>query len=456
MVSLIEPDFDFNLVDDIQLVDESELPPVAGHVAVEYRNTMIVWGGYYCDIDTQFFRPSEFIYIYPYDLAEKTGVWIKYKVAEGDCPLQATAACGLIYGDDLYIFGGNVTKNEHGIRMGSSTSDLYKLSLITGRWELHKNEDNPSPTPRDKVCGFVTREGLFYFGGYGPSLRYVTGDRKFLGRGNDFFEDDDQGNYSWNNQLVCFDWQNWKLIEQHGEVPSHRAAAAAVYIDKERSAYLFGGRHANVRLNDLYRLDVNTFVWNAIEFEEVSKPIGRSWASLTYNPEGKYLFLYGGLSADSAPLSDQSKLEINGNKVVCKPITSNSKTDPLNRLWHSTVFIKNSFISYGGMKEPPNSPTPCTSDMEIIQTSPNSLTQICLKKFVAEGVEMNPQAVYELNTMMPYLMRAQFLFLHMIVKFKKEIHKDERCRKREELKSSRLIPKANLQVLFNAMNIWGS
>ena len=46
MVSLIEPEFDFNLVDDIQLVDESELPPVAGHVAVEYRNTMIVWGGY--------------------------------------------------------------------------------------------------------------------------------------------------------------------------------------------------------------------------------------------------------------------------------------------------------------------------------------------------------------------------------------------------------------------------
>ena len=42
----MDSSFDSNFTKDLQLVDESELPPVAGHVAVEYRNTMIVWGGY--------------------------------------------------------------------------------------------------------------------------------------------------------------------------------------------------------------------------------------------------------------------------------------------------------------------------------------------------------------------------------------------------------------------------
>ena len=427
----------------------------------------------YCNIDNQSFRPADYIYIYPYILAGNTGVWIKYKVPEGNCPLQATAACGLVYGDDLYIFGGNVTRNgwcfrlflsmdltlifsEDGIRIGAATNELYKLSLISGCWELHSNKDSDSPTPRDKVCGFVTREGLFYFGGYGPSLRYVTGDRRFLGRGNDFFEDDDQGNYSWNNQLICYDWQNWKIVEQHGQVPSHRAAATAVYVDKEKCAYLFGGRHANVRLNDLYRLDLSTFMWTAVEFEEISRPVGRSWATLTYNPEGQYLFLYGGLSADSVPLSDQSKLEVEGNAVISRPIMSSLKKNPLKRLWHSTVFIKNSFISYGGMKEAPNTPTPCTADMDIIQVSPKSLTQICLMKLVREGVEKNVNGSSELQKTMPYLMKTQFLLLHKIVKFKKEVLEQERSRIRPNMNIQRSIPKTNLQVLFNAMNIWGS
>ncbi|KAE9547926.1 hypothetical protein FO519_008863 [Halicephalobus sp. NKZ332] len=395
MTSLMDSRFDFEFTKDVQLVDGSELPPVAGHVAVEYRNTMIVWGGYYCDTDSQFFRPSEYIYIYPYDLAGKLGVWIKYKVSEGDCPLQATASCGLIYGDNFYIFGGNVTRSEQGIRIGSATNELYKLSLITGRWELHKNEGNHTPTPRDKVCGFVTKEGLFYFGGYGPSLRYVTGDRRFLGQGCDFFEDDDQGNYSWNNQLLCYDWEKWNLIKQSGMIPSHRAAAAAVYVKDDQCTYLFGGRHAQVRLNDLYRLDLRTFMWTMIEFEEVTKPIGRSWASLTYNPEGQYLLLYGGLSADSAPLSDKLKLEIKENTVDCKPMTTNTKKTPIKRLWHSTVFVKNAFISYGGMKEVPNSPIPCTSDMDIMEISPTSLTHMSLTRLTHKMHKENAGFPYE-------------------------------------------------------------
>lgn len=38
--------FDSKFTKNIQFVLGDELPAVAGHIAVEYRNCMIVWGGY--------------------------------------------------------------------------------------------------------------------------------------------------------------------------------------------------------------------------------------------------------------------------------------------------------------------------------------------------------------------------------------------------------------------------
>lgn len=37
---------DANLTDNVQFVALDEMPPNAGHIAVEYRNCMLIWGGY--------------------------------------------------------------------------------------------------------------------------------------------------------------------------------------------------------------------------------------------------------------------------------------------------------------------------------------------------------------------------------------------------------------------------
>lgn len=78
-----------------------------------------------------------------------------------------------------------------------------------------------------------------------------------------------------------FNGEEWHEVKQHGKRPSQRAAAASTLVSELNlvlvifnflfiylffiicllKVFLFGGRHDLTRLNDLYVLDLKTFIW---------------------------------------------------------------------------------------------------------------------------------------------------------------------------------------------------
>lgn len=384
-------------------------------------------------------------------------MWIKYKVDKGVYPLETTAACAVINNDDLYIFGGNVTtRDDSGIQTSSCCNDFYKLSLISGEWtKIKPKEGELIPTARDKFCGFSTNNGLYFFGGYGPSLKSMPDRSLFIGESSEFYDDDQMNqswpNKSWNNQLLYYNWDKWQRIVQSGDIPSHRAAASMTFVGKENAVYLFGGRHADTRLNDLYRLDLRTFFWTRIEFDSiVQPPIGRSWATLTYNPDGEYMMLFGGLSSDNMALSDRYKLKIDKDIVHCTNMPSD---ETKTRIWHATVYVNNAFISYAGMNSSPESDSPCTREMEVIRVSPSSLKQMALQKFVQSIDSKDVSHVLKIRKLMPYTLKGKYLLYEMIMRFKREMMRNESYPAYCNTDKIRKVTNMNLPMLFNAMNI---
>uniref|UniRef100_A0A914ZBZ0 Kelch repeat protein n=1 Tax=Panagrolaimus superbus TaxID=310955 RepID=A0A914ZBZ0_9BILA len=446
---------DAKLMENVQFVALNELSPNAGHIAVEYRNCMLIWGGYNYDKDGQYYRPPDFLYIHPSNLFGTSNTWIKYKL-KGDIPRATTASCGLIFGDVLFTFGGNIVVDDHALdhvrSLALPTNSFYGLDLRSGNWSEISDSTQKLPTPRDKATGFSCSKGLFYFGGYGPGSRHLRHPENYLFKNDDFLEDDELLNSCWNNQLLHFDGKKWNLIEQSGNVPPQRAAASIAYNPETNKAYLFGGRHSTIRLNDLYEMDVGTYKWRELKFgNDIPKPIGRSWATLTYNPDANYFLLYGGISANDYPLNERIKLTFTKSETCQAEYLEMTKSVPEKRLWHSTLYISGTFFSYGGMKSPPSGPNPpCTNSMEIVKVSPTSLKVLAMRK-VAENLKQ--KHIYEF----PYLLQAKLLMLIAKQKFVESIQKADDLAFKDCPKLSYNIERhlpchTSLQVLFNALD----
>lgn len=134
----------------------------------------------------------------------------------------------------------------------------------------------------------------------------------------------------------------WSYPSAKGEWPSPRAAHAAALVGSD--VFIFGGRHGADRMNDLWKLDMETMTWSQIQTDSSKSPEGRSWHSLTSRSSSE-LVLYGGLSRFRAPLCDcwiYSILNNSWTKVI-----TNAR---IPRLWHTAVYstVDDEILIYGG------------------------------------------------------------------------------------------------------------
>lgn len=139
---------------------------------------------------------------------------------------------------------------------------IWKLDLNTACWQIISTPQNAQvPTPRDKTAAWVIGRKFYFFGGYGPGLFLLSTPDIYL-NGEQDFVNGGQGS-CWNNQLLEFDVDasSWRLVPKAGAVPSPRAAAGECYVQDLNTVFLFGGRHDQGRLNDLYALNAHSFVW---------------------------------------------------------------------------------------------------------------------------------------------------------------------------------------------------
>uniref|UniRef100_A0A674N681 Kelch domain containing 2 n=1 Tax=Takifugu rubripes TaxID=31033 RepID=A0A674N681_TAKRU len=280
--------------DDNDSDDESfELDTPAersGHVAVIDRNTMYVWGGYKNAQNHRFFDlylPRTEIWAYNIE----SGVWTKH-IAGGNLHTSMSGSCGVCVDGVLYLFGGHHARGN--------TNRIYRLPLRASTliWEEMRDLKGLPPSSKDKLGCWVHRNRLIFFGGYGYTPQ---------GPHQGSFEFDESSSFGWdspgrgwNNHIHILDLETstWSQPITTGSRPLPRAAHACATVGNR--GYVFGGRYKNYRLNDLYYIDLDTWVWHEIVPQH--GPVGRSWHSFT-PVSADHIFLFGGFTTERETLS---------------------------------------------------------------------------------------------------------------------------------------------------------
>lgn len=381
----------------------------AGHVAVSYQESVIVWGGYMENQELEDggdYWPTNEVWIY----SSLTGCWRPQKTS-GPAPSKCSGAAACVLDDSMYILAGfhKVVVDRKSFREASlrdliDTSDsdtdddengelmtmvqisdcIWKLDLQTMGWEKLRPEGT-GPLRCDKTSCWSYEGKIYLFGGFGPPPDFV---QTKLSRNNFSFVVDpstaDAFERGWSNQLVCYNSRTnrWEWPTANGTTPLPRAAHGVAVI--EDSAFIFGGRHQDERLNDLHRLDLQTMTWSNLLPATDYPPIGRSWQVLvpvkTGNSSGG-LLIYGGFADQEVTLSDCWKLDLDSNPLSW---TRCKYWEDGPRLWHAAACADpGQILIIGGLTNNILAPSHVlkhhAEKVIHINTAPSSLLKICLE-----------------------------------------------------------------------------
>ncbi|XP_062568422.1 uncharacterized protein LOC134230596 [Saccostrea cucullata] len=351
--------------DDCDRINLVKIPPERiGHVAVCSNKYMLVWGGYNDDFNppyTEKYLPANELWIYNTEFK----VWYYER-----CNVHPVAASGstVCLGDGfMYLFGGHA---HYG-----NVNDLYRLDLSTLQWEKmmpQEKHEKMTPSPRDKAVSWYYRKKFYTFGGFGVPTQGYMGD------GKSFFQDEIPEQRGWNNQLCVFDvtTMEWNIPDCMGPKPSARAAHTAVRFGNK--VYIFGGRHLNLRLNDVHCLDLNSLSWSGRLLIDGCQPEGRSWHTAVGLSDNR-MFVYGGFTTDCQPLSDSWILNI--SSLQWTQLTYFPQTHC--RLWHTACVTQDQdVLIYGGCeKNILDYDTICEIKNDILefQFEPYTLKKLCME-----------------------------------------------------------------------------
>ncbi|XP_069772488.1 kelch domain-containing protein 1 isoform X5 [Narcine bancroftii] len=312
--------------------------------------------------NNEVYLPNDEIWVYEIE----SGIWQRQPM-KGDLPRPMSGSCAACLNGVMYIFGGYDD-------LGYS-NELYSVNLQVKNdvftWKKICNYEGSPPTPRDKLSCWVHKDKLIYFGGYGC---------KKINELNDSFDVneaswEEEMFWGWNYDIHVFDpnMNIWYQPIIKGISPRPRAAHACATLGNK--GYLFGGRILETRINDLHCLDLDTWTWSGEITVKGIRPQGRSWHTLTSVTDDQ-LFLFGGLSAESQPLSDAWIYSVGISEW--RQLEHCPKNRP--RLWHTACLGKEyEVMVFGGSKDDLLSfDSGHCNDVLIFQTQPYSLFRLCL------------------------------------------------------------------------------
>jgi len=351
----------------------------AGHIAVSHKGRALVWGGYQENqVESDQYWSSGEIWLYN----SLTQAWRRERTT-GDIPSKCSGAAAAVLEDTMYVVAGfhKIVVSLRSLQSGIEDSDesedseeeeeegmvrmvgsveisntIWSLDLLSLRWTRLQPAGEP-PLRCDKTGSWAYDDKIYIFGGFGPPPS--SGQQEKLGTLFQFCEDPSTARggvasypRGWSNQLVCFNTltNRWEWPVTSGPAPSPRAAHSTVVIGS--TAYVFGGRHLNTRLNDLYSLDLVSLHWSLLLADSAAEntPAGRSWQTVTAietgRPEGG-LLLYGGFDNNLEALGDCWRMDLAVEPVSwvrCPHLEGGP------RLWHAAARVDPSqVIVIGGL-----------------------------------------------------------------------------------------------------------
>lgn len=387
----------------------------AGHIAVGHRGRALVWGGYMENQENndQYWSSSE-IWVYN----GLTQTWTSRRT-QGDVPSKCSGAAACVLDDSMFVVAGfhRIIISLKSLRekggpldqlMDSSEEEdedeevfsveishnIWTLDLNSWMWTKLEPAGDP-PLRCDKTACWSHGDRVFLFGGFGPPPSASHADK--LGALFSFVVDptttQGYGGYTrgWSNQLVAYNTvtDRWEWPMCSGVPPSPRAAHSVCVVGD--TAYVFGGRHMDQRLNDLHALDLVNLTWSLVvadtgdaEGLEKIMPLGRSWQTMTSlhtgHPEGG-LLLYGGFDNSLTALGDCWRMDLRKspvNWVRCSHLESGP------RLWHASVCLDPSQVMVvGGLTNNILAPSYVIKHHAektlFLRVAPPSLLKICLE-----------------------------------------------------------------------------
>ena len=155
--------------------------------------------------------------------------------ATGQSPGPLCRHGSLYYEEKVYIYGGQA----HCI---IDSNKLFSYDIKTNEWNFIETKVSP-PVSESFALTENSKDHRFYiFGGFNST----SGE--------------------FNNDLYCFDMHGhfWKKIQYKSEKnPKGRAGhSCAMYKD---SIYMFGGEIIDMKFNDFWIFDLNTYCWQQVQ-----------------------------------------------------------------------------------------------------------------------------------------------------------------------------------------------
>ncbi|CAG9320029.1 unnamed protein product [Blepharisma stoltei] len=251
---------------------------------------------------------------YRYDIANKK--WEDITNPSGTY-ICRNLGSSFIYNGDFYLMYGWSDELQGDI------SEISKVSLTDPdfKWStvsVVKNDD-PAIIPRDSY-GFASDGSAFYiFGGYCSD-----------GNLNDVVKFD-----------VAQDSISYASLALINVSPSARSYHTMEAI--EGFLYIFGGVYKETRLNDLWKFDPETEIWESISSKGVVPPARSHHAS---GAQGNVMFIFGGIDISGQYLDDLYQFDVTSN--TWKLISPSTTNIPSARYGACAVYSIPILYIYGG------------------------------------------------------------------------------------------------------------
>jgi N-acetylneuraminic acid mutarotase len=208
---------------------------------------------------------------YCFDFIQQTWTCI-IGSGSGAPPSPRDRHCAVVYKDGFYVFGGF---DGH-----ARVNDLHRYDISSGQWRLIlPSFTDGVPTARHSHCAVVYKDSMFVFGGYDGSYRSDLYEYNFLAN-------------------------RWRRIETLGRIPRARyRATCVVYGD---SLILHGGHDGTRHLSDTHVLDLRSMTWSTLLSRGLVPMHRDSHIAFMY---GSSMYIFGG-SAGGTAMNDLHELAL--------------------------------------------------------------------------------------------------------------------------------------------------
>ena len=331
--------------------------PREGQAAAVVGSKMYLFGGVTLlsdDAEESIMETDELI-IYDSNLKK----WSKENYT-GDCPGQRSGATMVGVKHNLYLFGGLS-------QLSGWLNDVFVYNTETKVWREVVSSNGPSP--RDKIASVAIGDKMYVFGGFGPVPDDEADVDILPDDGDDEYEDldelqevrncQDAANFTWSNHMYIFDTitEEWSCVTNNGVAvtPTPRAAHTLSLIKNKTGKdylFMFGGRDAQSRKNDLWKFDVSENVW------EECKGLGCPPEPRSFHAAASAehrLVVYGGRGTKDQHFNDLHIYDTESNEwlqpgCLAENDDIQSILPPAVGL-HSLVATKTNLIMFGGSSE---------------------------------------------------------------------------------------------------------